>query len=95
MSIKILIPARFNSSRFPGKPLAKILGKEMILRVLNICNKTFEKENIYVATESKNIKDTVSKNGFNVILTSKKCPTGTDRIAEISEILPAAIPLFL
>ena len=41
--VSIIIPARFKSSRFPGKPLAKILGKEMILRVCDICKKVIKK----------------------------------------------------
>ena len=42
--VSIIIPARFKSSRFPGKPLAKILGKEMILRVCDICKKVIKKK---------------------------------------------------
>ena len=52
----IIIPARFNSSRFPGKPLAKIYKKEMILRVLETCNAVLNKKNVYVATDNKKIK---------------------------------------
>lgn len=85
MKTVILIPARFKSSRFPGKPLAKILGKEMIIRVLEICNKLFDKKKIFVATDDLKIKDFVIKNKFNVVLTSKKCLTGTDRIAQASK----------
>ena len=43
MKFSIIIPARYKSSRFPGKPLTKILGKEMILRVLHICNRIAKK----------------------------------------------------
>ena len=43
-NISIIIPARFKSSRFPGKPLAKILGKEMIIRVCEICEKVIKKK---------------------------------------------------
>ena len=91
MSTAIIIPARFNSSRFPGKPLAKILGKEMILRVLDICKKTISKNKIFVATDDKRIKKVVEKNKFKVLLTSRKCKTGTDRVAEASLKVKAKI----
>ena len=85
MKFSIIIPARYKSSRFPGKPLTKILGKEMILRVLHICNRIAKKKEIFVATENSKIKTLVEKNNFNVIMTSKKCLTGTDRVAEASK----------
>tara|TARA_E500000178_G_C17036417_1_gene763659 strand:- start:6980 stop:7708 length:729 start_codon:yes stop_codon:yes gene_type:complete len=85
MKFVIIIPARYKSSRFPGKPLSKILGKEMILRVLDICNHLVKRENLFVATENSKIKDIVEKNNFNAIMTSKKCLTGTDRVAEASK----------
>ena len=53
MRVVIIIPARYKSSRFPGKPLAKILEKEMILRVLKICSRLFNKKRIFVATDDK------------------------------------------
>jgi 3-deoxy-manno-octulosonate cytidylyltransferase (CMP-KDO synthetase) len=46
--IKILIPARFNSSRFPGKPLVLILGKPLIVRVAEICSEAIGKENVFI-----------------------------------------------
>ena len=82
MKAAIIVPARYNSSRFPGKPLAKILGKEMILRVLDICKKALKNNQIFVATDDLRIKKKVENNNFQVILTSKKCKTGTDRVAE-------------
>lgn len=87
----IIIPARFKSSRFPGKPLAKINGIEMILRVLYICNRLLDKKNIFVATDSKKIKKIVEDKKFNTIMTSKKCPTGTDRVAEAAKKIKADI----
>ena len=91
MKAAIIIPARYKSSRFPGKPLAKILGKEMILRVAEICKKAQNKKNIYVATDNRAIKNLVEKNGLNVIMTSSKCKTGTDRVAEASKKINADI----
>jgi len=87
----IIIPARYKSSRFPGKPLAKILGKEMILRVLEICNRVFDKKKIFVATDNKKICEIVKNNKFNVIMTSKKCLTGTDRVAEANSKIKSNI----
>ena len=63
-NISIVIPARYNSSRFPGKPLAKILGKEMIVRVCDICSKVLKRKNIYVATDDNRISAVVKKKGI-------------------------------
>ena len=57
----IVIPACLKSSRFPGKPLEKINGKELVLHVLERCNLTFDKKKIVVATDSKKIQDFVKK----------------------------------
>ncbi len=78
--INIIIPARFGSSRFPGKPLVKILGKELILRVADQCAKVFTKRNVYIATDDKRINDLCKKHNFKTIITPKNCKTGTDRI---------------
>lgn len=91
MKTAIIIPARYKSSRFPGKPLAKILGKEMILRVLNICAKAINKKNIYVATDDNRIKIRVLENNFQAIMTPKQCKTGTDRVAIASKKINARI----
>ena len=87
----IIIPARFGSSRYRGKPLVKILGRELVLRVADTCAKAIGRENIYVATDSLKIKNRVVKENYNVIMTSNKCLTGTDRVAEASTKLNANI----
>ena len=69
-NISIIIPARYESSRFPGKPLAKILGKEMIIRVCDICSKVLKKKNIYVATDDNRISTVVKKK--DTILSKQK-----------------------
>lgn len=84
MKTAIIIPARYGSTRYKGKPLAKILGREMVLRVADICTKTVGKNNLYIATDSKKIEKVVSSNGYKCIFT-KKCLTGTDRVAEASK----------
>lgn len=87
----IIIPARYQSSRFPGKPLRKILGKEMIIWVAEKCEKALGKKLVYVATDDERIHSKVKKFGFQTISTSKDCLTGTDRVAEASELLNADI----
>lgn len=85
MNYLIIIPARFSSKRFPGKPLAKINGKEMISYVWNTCISSVPKKNVIVATDSIKIKKFCDINNINVIMTSKKCLTGTDRVYEVSK----------
>lgn len=85
MSVAIVIPARFGSTRYKGKPLVKILGREMILRVVDICKKVVGNMSLYVATDSKIIRNIVLKAGYQVIMTSKNCLTGTDRVAAASK----------
>lgn len=87
----VIIPARYKSSRFPGKPLAKINGKEMILHVAEKAEQAVGKENVYIATENEDISTIVKSAGYHVILTSDSCLTGTDRIAEASLEIDADI----
>jgi len=81
----IVIPARYNSSRFPGKPLVDILGKSMVKRVWEKCIKALNPDNVIIATDDKRISDHCMQENMNVIMTSKECLTGTDRIFEVSE----------
>ena len=89
--VAVVIPARYKSSRFPGKPLAKIKGKEMILWVAGIAEIAVGLENVYVATENEEIVDVVKSYGYKVILTSDSCLTGTDRVAEAAMEIDADI----
>tara|TARA_A100001011_G_C14298599_1_gene839670 strand:- start:2038 stop:2772 length:735 start_codon:yes stop_codon:yes gene_type:complete len=90
-NISVIIPARFKSSRFPGKPLTKIQGKEMIIRVCEICKKVIKKKNIYVATDDERIIKVVKKFGFNSIKTHKSCLTGTDRVFQAAKKIKSKI----
>ncbi len=90
MTTSIIIPARFGSSRYRGKPLVKILGKEMVIRVADICKK-IKNVRVFIATDSKKISKVAKKYGYDYILTSKKCLTGTDRVAEASKKLRSKI----
>lgn len=87
----VVIPARYKSSRFPGKPLVKLLGKEMILWVAELSSVAVGMDNVYVATDDKRISDVVLGAGFNVVMTSSKCLTGTDRLAEVATKIDADI----
>jgi len=87
----VVIPARYKSSRFPGKPLAKINGKEMILHVAEKAEIAIGKENVYIATENAEIAHVVRNAGYHVIITSDNCLTGTDRVAEASKEIDADI----
>ena len=87
MKACVIIPARYKSSRFPGKPLVKLNGKEMILWVAEICSKALGISNVFVATDDNRIVETCSKNGFNTILTDSDLLTGTDRVAQASKNL--------
>ena len=87
----IIVPARYGSSRYKGKPLVKILGRQLVLRVADICAKTIGIENLYIATDNLKIKKVVERSNYKCILTSKKCLTGTDRVAEASKKINAKI----
>jgi 3-deoxy-manno-octulosonate cytidylyltransferase (CMP-KDO synthetase) len=82
--VSVIIPARYKSTRFPGKPLVNINGIPMIIRVSDIVGEAVGKGNVYIATENSQIAKEVRDNGYKVILTSDSCLTGTDRVAEAS-----------
>ncbi|MBZ4680515.1 MAG: 3-deoxy-manno-octulosonate cytidylyltransferase [Shewanella sp.] len=80
MKVTLLIPARYGSSRFPGKPLAPINGKPMIQHVYERAGLAKGLDNIYVATDDVRIKDAVEAFGGNVVMTGAEAASGTDRI---------------
>ena len=84
MKACVIIPARYKSSRFPGKPLAKLLNKEMIIWVAELSASAVGKKNVFVATDDIRISNKVQEYGFNSIMTSSDLLTGTDRVAEAS-----------
>jgi len=84
MNSCVIIPARYKSSRFPGKPLIKLLKKEMIIWVAELSAKAVGKENVFVATDDKRISSIVNEYGFKYILTDSDLLTGTDRVATAS-----------
>lgn len=91
MKVIVVIPARFKSSRFPGKPLIKLLGKPMIQWVAELSAKAVGQENVYIATDDMKIQTAVSDMGYQVVMTSEHCLTGTDRLAEVAQLIEADI----
>lgn len=91
MKILIVIPARFSSSRYPGKPLAKILGKPMINHVCEAINQVNYSNQLIVATDSLEILNHIQSSGINGMMTDKTALTGTDRLAEVAEQIDADI----
>lgn len=82
MKILGVIPARYASTRFPGKPLADLLGKSMVQRVFEQCAKSKFLSSVVVATDDAKIVDHVKAFGGKVSLTSDKHHSGTDRCYE-------------
>jgi len=81
MNIAIGIPARMGSTRFPGKPLALLAGKPMILHVIEKALKA-DIGPVFVATDDDRIAEAVQKTGADVCMTSPDHPSGSDRLAE-------------
>ena len=87
MKIAGIIPARFGSTRFPGKILADIQGKSMIQRVYERSSTANSLDSIVVATDNKEIFDHVNAFGGNVVMTSENHPSGTDRCKEAAHAM--------
>ena len=85
MKIIGVIPARYKSSRFPGKPLVEICGKPMIYWVYHQAMKVKELNEIYVATDDERIRAACEKYNMNVKMTKDTHQTGSDRVAEVAE----------
>lgn len=85
-----VIPARWASTRFPGKPLANIAGKSMIQRVLEQVNLSTRVDRAVVATDDERIFDHVRDIGGEVMMTNPAHPSGTDRCAEVANHFPEA-----
>jgi len=82
MSTVIIIPARYESSRLPGKPLIDLCGVSLIKRTWLQATKEFDKERVYVATDDGRIRNHCEEHGMQYVMTSSSCLTGTDRVAE-------------
>lgn len=85
-NVSIIIPARYGSTRFPGKPLAEINDKPMILHVADNCSKAFGADCVNVVTDDIRIEEAVTHAGYRVYMTyrDQKFRTGSDRVAYIA-----------
>lgn len=84
MKFVIIIPARYRSTRFPGKPLTQICGKSLVQRVWERCVLAVPETDVYVATDDKRIATHCTQQGIRVLMTKDSCLTGTDRVYEAS-----------
>jgi len=80
-----MIPARYGSSRFPGKPLAMLGGKALIVRTCEAAVNTGLFDEVYAVTDDKRIYDAVTVSGLKCLMSHREHPTGSDRIAEAVE----------
>lgn len=85
MKIAVVIPARYASSRLPGKPLVDLCGKTMIRRVVEQCSKAKLAENVVVLTDSSEIMEEVCRWNGTAVMTPPECLTGTDRCAAFAQ----------
>lgn len=86
MTTVIMIPARYGSSRLPGKPLLDIAGKPMVLRVVDVARRAGLAQ-VVVATDDQRIYDVVAESGQEVLMTSDAHVSGTDRLQEAARLL--------
>jgi len=87
----VIVPARYESSRLPGKPLIDLLGVPMVVRTYRQCVQACPPERVYVATDDPRIEVVCREQGINVLMTSAGCLTGTDRVAECADQLGADV----
>lgn len=87
----VVIPARYNSSRYPGKPLVHLLGKPMVIWVAERASIAVGNERVYVATDSPQIAATVHDAGYRCVMTTADALTGTDRLAEVANMVASDI----
>jgi 3-deoxy-manno-octulosonate cytidylyltransferase (CMP-KDO synthetase) len=87
METVIIIPARFSSSRFPGKPLAPVAGKSLLARVWQLAKAVPGVDGVFVATDSEDIAAHVAAFGGDVVMTSATCRNGSERVWEAAQNL--------
>jgi len=90
-TITAIIPARYASSRLPGKPLLEIGGIPMVLRVVRRARQVKSIDRVIVATDDQRVYDCVSSAGEEAMITRRDHRTGTDRLAEVAEKLDSGI----
>jgi 3-deoxy-manno-octulosonate cytidylyltransferase (CMP-KDO synthetase) len=89
MNVTIIIPARYESSRYPGKPLAMVCGKMAIQWTYEVACSIQGATDIYIATDDERIRTAVKAFGGDVLMTSKSCKNGTERVAEALAVCPS------
>ena len=89
MAFTVLIPARYASTRLPGKPLADIAGKPMVVRVAERAKESAAAR-VVVATDNAMVRDACERHGIAVCMTREDHPTGTDRLSEAAAALGLA-----
>jgi len=89
MHVTIIIPARYESSRYPGKPLAMVGGKIAIQWTYEVACRVRSATDIYVATDDERIRTAVKAFGGKVLMTSGACKNGTERVAEAVTACPS------
>ncbi|HTY41545.1 MAG TPA: 3-deoxy-manno-octulosonate cytidylyltransferase [Thermoanaerobaculia bacterium] len=91
MTVIAVIPARYASVRFPGKPLAPLAGRPMVVHVLEAVRGARRVDRALVATDDSRIADCVQNAGGEAVLTSSSAASGTDRVAEVARRIPADV----
>jgi 3-deoxy-manno-octulosonate cytidylyltransferase (CMP-KDO synthetase) len=91
LAIVAIIPARFASTRLPGKPLSEIHGKPMVWHVYERARQARHVDRVVVATDDDRIVRAVVERGGEAVMTSPACATGTDRVAEAARTLDAEV----
>ena len=86
-----VIPARWGSTRFPGKPLVRLAGRPLVVHVLDACRRSGAFSEVRVATDDERIAAAVSEAGGTVERTAAHHPSGTDRVAEVAARLPPGV----
>jgi len=87
MALHVIIPARFGSSRFPGKPLVRIAGKPMIQHVMERAAQATGVGTVATATDDERVAEAVQAFGGRVLMTSQACRSGSDRVALAADML--------
>lgn len=90
MTTLAIIPARYGSTRFPGKPLADLCGKPLIAHVVERAREARRVDEVIVATDDERILRAVEAHGGRAVMTSPDCASGSDRIVEVAAKFPQA-----
>jgi 3-deoxy-D-manno-octulosonate cytidylyltransferase len=89
--VLVVVPARFGSERLPGKPLADLGGRPMVVRVAEAVGRARRVDGVVVATDDPRVLEAARAHGVDAVLTRVDHPTGTDRVAEVAAGRPAGL----